>query len=305
VPPPTIDVLDALWCGDSKGGRTRKAPKFETPKPASECTALTSRASPTARSGNIVGNRSASIVLPAPGGPTIKTWCAPTADTNSASTMSGCPSTSAMSICVPMANFSKVGALVSLARESALLATTPFAPWILASSARCPIDSTSMPPASSASIWLAIGTTICRTPAALAAITIGNTPRTGRSDPSSASSPMCAVRATDDASQTPAATKIETAMPTSNAEPNLGTLAGERFTVMRLAGNAKPELAQAARTRSLASLSDASGKPTKMKFGRLLETSASISIRVPESPNKLTARVRPTVIKTPIQDARL
>ena len=70
----------------------------------------------------------------------------------------------------------------------------------------------------------------------------------------------------------------------SKAEPCLGTEAGERFTVMRRPGSASPEFEQAARTLDVASLSDASGKPTSTKLGKFDEMSASISMSLPPSP---------------------
>ena len=44
--------------------------------------------------------------------------------------------------------------------------------------------------------------------------------------------------------------------------------AGARFTVMRLTGKAKPQFLMAERTRSRASVTAASGRPTMVKAGR-------------------------------------
>jgi hypothetical protein len=48
--------------------------------------------------------------------------------------------------------------------------------------------------------------------------------------------------------------------------------AGARFTVTRRLGNAKPEEAMAALTRSLASRTAVSGRPTSMNLGSWLPT---------------------------------
>jgi hypothetical protein len=74
----------------------------------------------------------------------------------------------------------------------------------------------------------------------------------------------------------------------SKIEPRFGTEAGDKFTVTRRPGNGKPELWAAARTRSRASESDASGNPTRTNAGKLLEISASISMIVPAKPTRLT-----------------
>ena len=51
--------------------------------------------------------------------------------------------------------------------------------------------------------------------------------------------------------------------------------AGARFTVMRRMGNSQPEFLMAALTRSLASWTAVSGKPTMEKEGRPGEMSTS------------------------------
>lgn len=68
LPPPTIAGIEAPWCGATKGGRTMSAPDFGS-APRTEWIAVTSSACAGSRSGSNEGNRSASIVLPAPGGP--------------------------------------------------------------------------------------------------------------------------------------------------------------------------------------------------------------------------------------------
>jgi hypothetical protein len=66
-PPPTMLATEAEWCGSLNGGLVINS--SARLKPASECTAETSSASRTSRSGSSPGTRSASIVLPTPGGP--------------------------------------------------------------------------------------------------------------------------------------------------------------------------------------------------------------------------------------------
>src|SRR4029450_10114527 len=53
----------------------------------------------------------------------------------------------------------------------------------------------------------------------------------------------------------------------SNRPPSLGRSAGARLTVIRPAGNSKWAVASAERTRSLLSLTTASGKPTMERLG--------------------------------------
>ena len=69
------------------------------------------------------------------------------------------------------------------------------------------------------------------------------------------------------------------AMAKSKRPPSLGKSAGAKLTVIRFAGNSKPELIKALRTLSFASLTDASGNPTKLKQGRPLDKCTSTVIR--------------------------
>ena len=57
--------------------------------------------------------------------------------------------------------------------------------------------------------------------------------------------------------------------------PDFFTWAGARLTVMRLTGKVKPQFLMAALTRSLASLTAASGRPTTLKAGSPLDRSHS------------------------------
>ena len=88
--------------------------------------------------------------------------------------------------------------------------------------------------------WRA-GTTTRRIPARAAANTAGSIPGTGRNRPSSPSSPRCTVAPSDAASNPPAVARAATAIATSNPEPCLGRLAGDRLTVSRRRGRGSPQ----------------------------------------------------------------
>ena len=102
----------------------------------------------------------------------------------------------------------------------------------------------------------------------------------------------------------PEAAKTAMAIERSNDEPCFGTEAGDRFTVMRRAGHARPEFVIADLTLDVASLSEASGNPTRKKFGSWPPMSASTSIKVADSPNKETAKDFASVITAPALGAR-
>ena len=68
LPPPTMAALVAVWCGAKNGG-CFSSEACSGRCPATEWTDVTSRAASSSSSGKMVGIRSASIVLPAPGGP--------------------------------------------------------------------------------------------------------------------------------------------------------------------------------------------------------------------------------------------
>ena len=65
------------------------------------------------------------------------------------------------------------------------------------------------------------------------------------------------------------------AMGRSYDGPALRVSAGARFTVIRRMGNSQPEFLMAARTRSLASWTAVSGRPTMEKDGSPGEISTS------------------------------
>ena len=68
LPPPTMAALVAVWCGAQKGGSVTSGRSGRS-APATEWIVLTSSAAAGSSTGMIVGKRSASIVLPTPGGP--------------------------------------------------------------------------------------------------------------------------------------------------------------------------------------------------------------------------------------------
>ena len=68
LPPPTIAALVAVWCGARNGGSVSSGTCAGN-VPATEWMAVTSSAAAVSSLGKMVGIRSASMVLPAPGGP--------------------------------------------------------------------------------------------------------------------------------------------------------------------------------------------------------------------------------------------
>ena len=95
----------------------------------------------------------------------------------------------------------------------------------------------------------------------------GRTPRTGRTLPSSPSSPISTTPPSGASGSSPAPASTVTATARSKDDPNFGSDAGSRLTVMRRFGHVSPELTSAARTRSRASCSAVSGSPTRLRPG--------------------------------------
>ena len=75
VPPPHMDTVVAVWCGERKG-RTSTMPP-EPSMPATECIFVTSKASSKDMSGKIDNTDFANMVFPEPGGPISKMLCPP------------------------------------------------------------------------------------------------------------------------------------------------------------------------------------------------------------------------------------
>ena len=83
LPPPTSATSLMVWCGDRNGLRVTSAEPLGS-TPATEWILVVSRASWRLSGGNMVGNRRASMVLPAPGGPMRMTLCPPAAEISKA-----------------------------------------------------------------------------------------------------------------------------------------------------------------------------------------------------------------------------
>ena len=121
--------------------------------------------------------------------------------------------------------------------------------------------------AASAPFWA--GQTRCRSPA-FACRAAGRIPVTWRTEPSRDNSPsnICSLKQSD--GNTPIAVSKPIAIGKSKWAPSLSKSAGDRFTAIRLAGNASPREERAARTRSLDSATALSGSPTIAIAGRPL-----------------------------------
>ena len=85
-----------VWWGARKGRRPTR-PSSRVRMPATEWILVVSMASSKDMGGRMVGMRRASMVLPEPGGPIIRTLCPPAQATSSARLAWVCPRTSAKS----------------------------------------------------------------------------------------------------------------------------------------------------------------------------------------------------------------
>ena len=101
------------------------------------------------------------------------------------------------------------------------------------------------------------------------------------------------------ASITPIAVKIATAIGRSKPVPVFLIFAGDRFTVIRLAGKTMPTLCSAVLTRSFASLTSEVRFPTISKTGIPVEISTSTCTGIALIPSK-TAVLTVLYIYTPI-----
>ena len=175
---------DPAAAADDRGGRRgvvrcaqrRPASSAARPPgstPATEWIAVTSSDSSRASAGSSPGSRSASIVLPAPGGPCRSTWCPPAAATSRANRASAWPATSARSGERPRRRPSR-RARTPGCRRSPRAAPRPARRGVSTATTRRARDD-APPPRRSAT-----GTTTDANPALVAASTAGSTPRTGR-----------------------------------------------------------------------------------------------------------------------------
>ncbi len=136
---------------------------------------------------------------------------------------------------------------------------------------------TSTPGTSAASEAFPRGTTSRRQPRRAACSAIARAPGTGRSDPSRASSPTAPTPASAAGAIWPDAQRIASASGRSYCGPALRRSAGARLATMRRAGTWNAWLASPERTRSRASCTAASGRPTTEKAGRPARRSTSTS----------------------------
>ena len=129
------------------------------------------------------------------------------------------------------------------------------------------------------------------------AAAVASAPRTGRSSPESDSSPANSQPASLRPSIWPLAARMPSAMGRSKRPESLGKSAGARLTVMRwLCGNCRPLLSKALRTRSRASFTSTSARPTSVKAGRPLAKCASTATAGAASP----IRARPCTRLNPM-----
>ena len=112
----------------------------------------------------------------------------------------------------------------------------------------------------------------------------GTMPGTGRTEPSSPSSPTAAQPWTHPAGSWSSAASSAKAMARSRPLPTLRTLDGARLTVTRLVGQVQPVESRAARTRSRASRQAVSGSPTMVKPGSPAEACTSTVTGWPSAP---------------------
>ena len=92
------------------------------------------------------------------------------------------------------------------------------------------------------------------------------------------------------------AIKIPSAIGRSNTDPSLRVSAGAKLTVIRRTGISYPEFRTAARTRSRASRTPASGSPTTAKVGMPGLTSTSTSTIEASSPMTAALRTRASTL---------
>ena len=109
-------------------------------------------------------------------------------------------------------------------------------------------------------------------------------PGTWRNEPLRPSSPQKARPSPQSGGRSPVATSNPTAMGRSSPAPALRTPEGARFTVTRDIGQGRPLESTAARTRSRASRTAASGRPTMVNPGRPFVTWTSTETAQPMAP---------------------
>ncbi len=142
------------------------------------------------------------------------------------------------------------------------------------------------------------GTTSPLRPARSVPSATASTPRLGRSSPPSDSSPKTAKRSRASAGSWPLAARTPAAMARSKPGPALRSDAGARLTVTRRAGNSKPELRIAAWTRSRASRTARSPRPTIVNVGSPARRSTSTVTRRGSMPAMAKVVTRASTVAT-------
>ena len=170
-----------MWWG-ARNGRVATRPPVA--RPAAPCTFVISIASAVVGGGRIPGSRRASIVLPAPGGPTIRRLWPPAAAISSARRASAWPRTSARSRPASGGAHRAPGLAPARAPSGRRAARRAGSAW---ARRRRPGDRRAPPPARSPP-----GPPGAACPLRRAAIAIARAPLTGRISPDSESSPHTA-----------------------------------------------------------------------------------------------------------------
>ena len=189
-PPPTSAWVDIVWCG-ARNGRRPPGPMPLRATPATEWMRATSTASSSSSGGSSPAAARASSVFPTPGGPLSARLCRPATAT----------STARRATCWPMIEprsgaSSAVGSGMTAGGCAAVPRRSTPARWRTAARS-VGVGRTTMPVTPAASAAFSAGTSASVAPAIRAADTRARTPGTGRRLPSSASSPISAVRPAD------------------------------------------------------------------------------------------------------------
>ena len=298
-PPPTSATALAEWCGAQVG---RKPHWASEKRPARLAMAALCSASGALMGGSRPAKRCASMDLPVPGGPDMSRLWPPAAAISSARLAAAWPFTSARSGYWGAAAGVAPASLAQPLAASEAGGGAPSGRNCATTSSKWRARYTSMPGASAASSALPGGSTrrtraasfVC---AACRAAAVASAPRTGRSSPESDSSPANSQPASLRPSIWPLAARMPSAMGRSKRPESLGKSAGARLTVMRwLCGNCRPLLSKALRTRSRASFTSTSARPTSVNAGRPLARCASTATAGAASP----IRARPCTRLNPM-----
>ncbi len=252
----------AEWCGRRKGRTPASTPSMGSP--TTECTTAASSISSSVKGGRIEPMREASIVLPEPGGPIMSSPWLPAAAICNARFATSWPATSLKSKAgakpapspPPMPAGGSHGSSGSL-------------PWSASKLRRRYCGSSRSGTADPS------GAVTSASPCPWAHMPKASRPRTGRTAPSSESSPANRRPSANEAGTCPVAARMPRAMGRSSPDPVLRRSAGARFTTILLVGIVNPAALMAARTRSRASCTAVSGMPTMAMPGMPFDTATS------------------------------